>query len=266
MSEAGDGGRGDAQKSPRDISPSDAERQVVADRFRDAVTAGLLPFSELEPRIDMAYSVKTLGDLELLVRWLPAPKPVLSRGRTGRGRAVIAGFAVAGVAAALAVVVALAIGAQGKQGAAPGVAAGATTSIAPTSGASPSPTPTTVAAKTTGTAPSGFPEGSEAAIIAVNPGHNSLTLDTNNQDVTYQTCSSFTAFAGGKQLKLSGISAGEFAVVDVDVSAPCAKRECYSPAPTPVVPRRRLRRGGHRDLGGIQPRRTVRPLPADRSG
>ena len=233
MSEAGDGGEGAAPKSPQGISPSDAERQVVADRCRDAVTAGLLPFSELEARIDMAYSVKTLGELELLVRWLPALKPVPSRRQTGRGPVLIAGFALAGVGAALAVVVAFAVGAHGNHGAASRVAAGAATSIAPTSAARPSPTPTTVAANTTGTAPSGFAEGNESAIIAVNPAQNTLTLDTNNQDVTYRTCSSFTAVAGGKQLRLSGISAGEFAVVDVDISAPCAKSLKVIPPPEP---------------------------------
>ena len=75
--------------SPEEMPPSDAERQAVADRLRDAVGAGLLPFEELETRIDMAYEAKTLADLEKLVRWLPPQEATApaNRARTGRARA-----------------------------------------------------------------------------------------------------------------------------------------------------------------------------------
>ena len=144
----------------------------------------------------------------------------------------MAGMAAA-VATAAAIVLALAIGTHGHHGGVSRAATGATNSTLPRSAASPSPTPTTVAANTTGSVPSGFPEGNQSAIIAVNPGNKSLTLDSNNQDVTYHICSSFTAFVGGKQLSLTGISPGEFTVVDVDLLTRCVKSVKVIPPPEP---------------------------------
>ncbi|WP_267243824.1 DUF1707 SHOCT-like domain-containing protein [Streptomyces sp. PR69] len=51
---------------------SDAERERVAERLRDAVAEGRLDMQEFEERLDAAYKARTHGDLEPLVRDLPA--------------------------------------------------------------------------------------------------------------------------------------------------------------------------------------------------
>ncbi|MFG3494372.1 DUF1707 domain-containing protein [Streptomyces sp. NPDC047928] len=52
---------------------SDAERERVAERLRDAVAEGRLDMPEFEERLDAAYKARTRGELEPLVRDLPAP-------------------------------------------------------------------------------------------------------------------------------------------------------------------------------------------------
>ncbi|MFI6061302.1 DUF1707 domain-containing protein [Streptomyces sp. NPDC051286] len=52
---------------------SDAERERVAEVLRDAVAEGRLQMQEFEQRLDAAYKARTHGELELLVRDLPAP-------------------------------------------------------------------------------------------------------------------------------------------------------------------------------------------------
>ncbi|WP_406419850.1 DUF1707 domain-containing protein [Streptomyces sp. NBC_00873] len=52
---------------------SDAERERVADVLRDAVAEGRLQMEEFEQRLDAAYKARTHGELEPLVRDLPAP-------------------------------------------------------------------------------------------------------------------------------------------------------------------------------------------------
>jgi hypothetical protein len=55
---------------------SDAERETVARRLRDAAGAGRLDPEELDERLTVAYSARTYADLEGLTRDLPAPLAV----------------------------------------------------------------------------------------------------------------------------------------------------------------------------------------------
>ncbi len=59
---------------------SDAERERVAESLRDAVAEGRLDMEEFEQRLEAAYKARTHGELEPLVRDLPAPGSVVSVG------------------------------------------------------------------------------------------------------------------------------------------------------------------------------------------
>ncbi|MCX4731856.1 DUF1707 domain-containing protein [Streptomyces sp. NBC_01363] len=52
---------------------SDAERERVAETLREAVAEGRLEMEEFEQRLDATYKARTHGELEPLVRDLPAP-------------------------------------------------------------------------------------------------------------------------------------------------------------------------------------------------
>jgi hypothetical protein len=52
---------------------SDAEREAVVARLRDAAAEGRLTVEELTERIDAAYAARTRADLEPLIADLPAP-------------------------------------------------------------------------------------------------------------------------------------------------------------------------------------------------
>lgn len=56
-----------------DMRASDTERERIAERLRDAVAEGRLDMDEFEERLDAAYKARTHGELEPLVRDLPAP-------------------------------------------------------------------------------------------------------------------------------------------------------------------------------------------------
>ncbi|MEW2632016.1 DUF1707 domain-containing protein [Streptomyces sp. NPDC048389] len=56
-----------------EMRASDAERERVAERLRDAVAEGRLDMDEFDQRLDAAYRARTHGDLAPLVRDLPAP-------------------------------------------------------------------------------------------------------------------------------------------------------------------------------------------------
>ncbi|WP_351232884.1 DUF1707 domain-containing protein [Streptomyces sp. NPDC002133] len=63
-----------------EMRASDAERERIAERLREAVAEGRLDMEEFEERLDSAYKARTHGELEPLVRDLPAPGgPVGSR-------------------------------------------------------------------------------------------------------------------------------------------------------------------------------------------
>lgn len=55
-----------------DMRASDAERERVAEILREAVAEGRLEMEEFEQRLDSAYKARTHGELEPLVRDLPA--------------------------------------------------------------------------------------------------------------------------------------------------------------------------------------------------
>lgn len=56
-----------------DMRASDAERERIAEVLREAVAEGRLQMEEFEQRLDAAYKARTHGELEPLVRDLPAP-------------------------------------------------------------------------------------------------------------------------------------------------------------------------------------------------
>ncbi|WP_323446302.1 DUF1707 SHOCT-like domain-containing protein [Streptomyces yaizuensis] len=52
---------------------SDSERERIAERLREAVAEGRLTMEEFDERLDATYRARTHGELEPLVRDLPAP-------------------------------------------------------------------------------------------------------------------------------------------------------------------------------------------------
>ncbi|MEV6651237.1 DUF1707 domain-containing protein [Streptomyces sp. NPDC051219] len=60
---------------PSAVRASDADRDRISDILRDALADGRLTAEEHSERIDSAYAAKTLGELEPLVRDLPAAGP-----------------------------------------------------------------------------------------------------------------------------------------------------------------------------------------------
>ncbi|ANW20029.1 DUF1707 SHOCT-like domain-containing protein [Streptomyces clavuligerus] len=61
-----------------DMRASDSERERVAERLRDAVAEGRLTMEEFEERLEAAFLARTHGELEPLVRDLPAPSAAAS--------------------------------------------------------------------------------------------------------------------------------------------------------------------------------------------
>ncbi|MER7112672.1 DUF1707 SHOCT-like domain-containing protein [Streptomyces sp. NPDC000229] len=57
------------------IRASDADRDRIADILRDALAEGRIDAEEHAERIDAVYRAKTVGELEPLVRDLPAARP-----------------------------------------------------------------------------------------------------------------------------------------------------------------------------------------------
>jgi hypothetical protein len=68
---------------PPDLRVSDAERERVAERLRDAAGEGRLTVEELDERLELAYAARTGGDLVPLTADLPqtAPGPELPEHR-----------------------------------------------------------------------------------------------------------------------------------------------------------------------------------------
>ncbi|GLX18320.1 DUF1707 SHOCT-like domain-containing protein [Streptomyces lavendulae] len=71
-----------AAAEPPALRASDADRERVVDRLRDAVAEGRLDMEEFEERLEAAYTSRTYAELEPLTRDLPAaagstsPSPV----------------------------------------------------------------------------------------------------------------------------------------------------------------------------------------------
>ncbi|MFF1920678.1 DUF1707 domain-containing protein [Streptomyces sp. NPDC058221] len=62
-----------ARAEPDGIRASDADRDRIADILREAMAEGRLTADEHGERVDAVYRAKTVGELEPLVRDLPAP-------------------------------------------------------------------------------------------------------------------------------------------------------------------------------------------------
>ncbi|WP_314171879.1 DUF1707 SHOCT-like domain-containing protein [Streptomyces winkii] len=62
----------DAEAAAVSVRASDADRDRIADILREALAEGRLDAEEHSERIDVLYKAKTLGELEPLVRDLPA--------------------------------------------------------------------------------------------------------------------------------------------------------------------------------------------------
>ncbi|MFD6150415.1 DUF1707 domain-containing protein [Streptomyces sp. NPDC060243] len=82
--------RADAPLARGELRASDADRERVAERLREAVAEGRLDMEEFDVRLGAAYAARTYGDLVPLTRDLPestgdaAPAPVPVGGRGGR--------------------------------------------------------------------------------------------------------------------------------------------------------------------------------------
>ncbi|MFD0269271.1 DUF1707 domain-containing protein [Streptomyces sp. NPDC127106] len=61
------------QKPLPELRASDADRERVVERLRDAVAEGRLDMDEFEERLEAAYTSRTYAELEPLTRDLPAP-------------------------------------------------------------------------------------------------------------------------------------------------------------------------------------------------
>lgn len=89
------------------LRASDADRELIAERLRQAAMEGRLLAEELDERLGNALSARTYGELDALVADLPAPRAALARpsrsgvGAGGAGHPVVAVL----VAATLAVMV-----------------------------------------------------------------------------------------------------------------------------------------------------------------
>lgn len=62
-----------APAAPADLRASDADRDRIAQILADALAEGRLTADEHSERLDSLYAVKTVGELEVLVRDLPVP-------------------------------------------------------------------------------------------------------------------------------------------------------------------------------------------------
>jgi Domain of unknown function (DUF1707) len=95
-------------RSHHSLRASDADRDAVVDRLRDAAGEGRLEPDELEQRVDRALRARTYGDLAELLADLPGDGPVLLRSTRWRTNPV-ARSAVFGAGLLVAVIVAFAV-------------------------------------------------------------------------------------------------------------------------------------------------------------
>jgi hypothetical protein len=95
-------------RSHHSLRASDADRDAVVERLRDAAGEGRLEPDELEQRVDGALRARTYGDLAELLADLPGDGRVLSRS-TRRRTSPVARSAVVGAGLVFAAVVAFAV-------------------------------------------------------------------------------------------------------------------------------------------------------------
>ncbi|MER6257280.1 DUF1707 domain-containing protein [Streptomyces sp. NPDC001584] len=92
------------EKPLPELRASDADRDRVVERLRDAVAEGRLDMEEFEERLDAAYKSRTYAELEPLTRDLPAPaggpvaRPPAAGGESWTGRVGGAGSSATAVA------------------------------------------------------------------------------------------------------------------------------------------------------------------------
>jgi hypothetical protein len=91
------------------LRASDADRDSVAERLRQAAVDGRLEPDELEERLHLALRARTYGDLRRLVADLPAGRPQRSLGRTTLWLAVRVAVLLVAVAVLVTVLVATAL-------------------------------------------------------------------------------------------------------------------------------------------------------------
>jgi hypothetical protein len=90
------------------LRASDADRDAVTERLREAAGEGRLEPDELEQRVDSALRARTYGELARLVADLPRPPGTPWRRPSDRTRAIARGALLgAGLLAAVAVAVAV---------------------------------------------------------------------------------------------------------------------------------------------------------------
>lgn len=98
------------------LRASDADRDYVAERLRNAAAEGRLSAEELEHRLGAALSARTYGELDAVVADLPrdrtvgparGPRPIRLRPATVVALALLFPIAVAAVAAAVVAAVAV---------------------------------------------------------------------------------------------------------------------------------------------------------------
>jgi hypothetical protein len=95
-------------RSHHSLRASDADRDAVVDRLRDAAGEGRLEPDELEQRVDLALRARTYGDLAELLADIPRDRRVPSRSTHGRTNPV-ARSAVFAAGLLVAVLVAFAV-------------------------------------------------------------------------------------------------------------------------------------------------------------
>ncbi|HEX4805146.1 MAG TPA: DUF1707 domain-containing protein [Conexibacter sp.] len=111
---------GEPPTAPPALRASDAERERTATLLRDHAGAGRLTPEELDERLDAAYAARTVGELEALLRDLPAaaaapaPTPASrSAHREAARRRVLHAIGQAMLVSAAAIAIWLATGADG---------------------------------------------------------------------------------------------------------------------------------------------------------
>jgi hypothetical protein len=100
------------------LRASDADREHIAERLRQAAAEGRLFADELEERLGAAFSAKTYGELDEVVSDLPdpEPRPTGRRGEFTRRRPAVALAVALALAMMLIAMIASAVAGHGHLG------------------------------------------------------------------------------------------------------------------------------------------------------
>jgi len=194
---------------PYEPRPTQAERDMIVDRLREAVGAGSLTLEEFQERLDAAYVVGTLAELlSLLPLQLPR-QPLPTNGP--RRKSIAAACVAALIAAAIAIPLAV-------------TSIGTSPGSVPASSARVASSPTVFR---------GIPSEGQVVVISVEVSAHRLTLEVSQQDVTYPTCSNFRAVSSeGSNIGLTALSPGDFATDTIDGVDSCVLAVTLLPVPT----------------------------------